>query len=90
MDNLKQRNLIIAMLLMALMLFGWDAAANYFYPPAKKPVAVASADAGPVAAASAKPTRDGGLTSAADIAAEAQDINAVKAQGGRVPVPHRG
>ena len=44
MDN--QRNIILAVVLTALILFGWDAGMRYFYPQADKPKPVASAAAG--------------------------------------------
>ena len=69
MDN--QRNIILAVVLTALILFGWDAGMRYFYPPASQPQLTASAPASPDAAA---PTREGGLTSPAAIALEAKDI----------------
>jgi YidC/Oxa1 family membrane protein insertase len=86
-DN--QRNIIIAVLLTALILFGWEAGVRYIYPQANRPQPVAAAPAAPEAAP-VKHTREGGLTSAADIAAEAKDLNsalaAVSAAGGRIPV----
>ena len=49
MDN--QRNLILAVLLTGLVLFGWDAAVRYFYPatdtPAQRAAAVAEGTAQP-------------------------------------------
>ncbi|MBB3955960.1 membrane protein insertase YidC [Novosphingobium sediminicola] len=81
----NQRNLIIAMLLTGLLLFGWDAGLRYFYPDmGKKPAAVASA--APTPAASAKPTREGGLGSVVDQAIEAKALNADLNAGGRVKV----
>ena len=61
MDN--SRNLILAVVLTGLLLFGWDAGMKYFYPNANKPKAVASApaNAAPGTAAATKPTRDGGI-----------------------------
>ena len=84
----NQRNLILAVVLTALLLFGWDAGMRYFYPHANKPkpaVAASSADTAP-AASPAKPTREGGLVSAADIALEAKDLKTVLAAPGRVPI----
>jgi YidC/Oxa1 family membrane protein insertase len=40
-DN--QRNIILAVLLTALILFGWDAGVRYFYPQADKPKVAATA-----------------------------------------------
>jgi len=80
----NQRNLIIAMLLTGLLLFGWDAGLRYFYPEmGKKPVAAA---ASPTPAASAKPTREGGLGSVVDQAIEAKALNSDLKAGGRVTV----
>lgn len=84
----NQRNLILAVVLTALLLFGWDAGMRYFYPHANKPkpaVAASSADTAPAASA-AKPTREGGLVDAADIALEAKDLKTVLAAPGRVPI----
>ncbi len=81
MDN--QRNIIIAVLLTALILFGWDAGMRYFYPPAPKPVA---SPAAPDPAHTGKPTREGGLTDPVDIALENRDLKSVLAQPGRIPV----
>ena len=53
MDSHNQRNMMIALVLTALMLFGWDAATRYFYPQADKPVAAAAASDAPA------PTREG-------------------------------
>ena len=84
MDN--QRNIILAVVLTALILFGWDAGVRYMYPNAGKSRPVASAPASPEPAGVAKPTREGGLTAAADIAVEAQDLKSALASGGRIPV----
>jgi len=87
-DN--QRNLILAVVLTGVVLFGWDAGIRYFYPDHGKPAPAASAspDAAPVSGPSdkAKPTREGGLTSAADIALEAQDLKAALASPDRVKI----
>ncbi len=54
MDN--QRNIITAVLLTALILFGWDAAMRYFYPQPDKPAASAPATvAGNAPASTATP-----------------------------------
>ncbi len=88
MDN--QRNIIMAVVLTALILFGWDAGLKHFYPNAGKsaPVAAASPGAGtaPAPEAPVKRTREGGLTSDADIALEARDLKTALAAPGRVPV----
>jgi YidC/Oxa1 family membrane protein insertase len=81
----NQRNLILAVLMTGIILFGWDAAMRHYYPQANKPVAAASATAASTDAP-AKPTRDGGLSSAADIAAEAKDLTTALQSGGRLPI----
>ncbi|MCB2078002.1 MAG: membrane protein insertase YidC [Novosphingobium sp.] len=93
MDN--QRNIILAVLLTGLVLFGWDAAVGYFYPQADAPVEQAAADVGVAADPGApagtstdrpKPTREGGLTDPQDIALEKQDLKQALSKGGRVKV----
>ena len=87
MDN--QRNLILAVVLTGLLLLGWDAGMRYFYPqpttPVVSPQAPGRAQA-TTAPATAKPTREGGLTSAADIALEKRDLSSALSAGGRVPI----
>ena len=80
----NQRNLIHAVVLTGLLLLGWDAGIRYFYPQPVKPAAVATAPAEP--GTPATPTREGGLSSAADIALEKQDLGKALANGGRVPI----
>ena len=86
----NQRNLILAVVLTGLLLLGWDAGLRYFYPQPNKPVVTASATETATTAAAAgtpvKPTREGGLTTAADIALEKQDLTTALASGGRVPI----
>jgi len=88
----NQRNLILAVVLTGLVLFGWDAALRWFYPDygKSKPVATATASATAAAEASpsgsAKPTREGGLTSPTDIALEAKDLKSALAAPGRLPI----
>ncbi|MFM6932814.1 MAG: membrane protein insertase YidC [Novosphingobium sp.] len=82
----NQRNLILAVVLCALLLFGWDSAISYFYPHANKPV-VATASPAPAAAANgAKPTREGGLMNEADRATEARDLKTALATPGRIAI----
>ena len=78
----NQRNMITAMLLTGLLLFGWDMAMRYFYPNAGKPQPVASA----APEAPAKPTREGGLTSVLDQAVEAKALQSDLTVAPRVPV----
>ncbi|WP_067732460.1 membrane protein insertase YidC [Novosphingobium naphthalenivorans] len=89
MDN--QRNIILAVVLTALVLFGWEAGVGYFYPQAKEPAQVEQASsaedaAKPADASKIKPTREGGLRDAAEVALEKQDLKTALATGGRVPV----
>jgi YidC/Oxa1 family membrane protein insertase len=85
-DN--QRNIILAVLLTALVLFGWDAGMRYIYPQSDKPrqaqTEQAKADSAPKDAV--KHTREGGLTDAGDIALEKQDLKQALAAGGRLPI----
>ncbi len=86
MDTQNFRNMALAGVLIVVILFGWDSAIRYFYPQAAKaPVAAASAPA-PQASASAKPTREGGLTDAADQALEAKDLTTALNPATRVPI----
>ena len=90
MDNQNQRNLILAVALSALILFGWDAALRYLYPESAKPAAqvAATASGSPAPAASDEPkhTREGGLMNAADIAAEARDLKSALNPASRVAI----
>jgi len=92
----NQRNIILAVVLTALILFGWEAGMRYFYPQADAPAALASgapagsavpaAPAGADPALAGKPTREGGLRDSADIALERQDLKQALAAPGRVTV----
>ena len=86
MDN--QRNMILALVLTALLLFGWDAGMGYFYPQAKTPVQTAASSGDKEAAkqTAAKPTREGGIRDAADMALEKQDLKAALTTGERVAI----
>ncbi|HTM96601.1 MAG TPA: membrane protein insertase YidC, partial [Croceibacterium sp.] len=82
MDN--QRNLIFAVVLCGLLLFGWDFVVGRIYPaPAETEVSVTKAA---TEHPKVKRTREGGLTEAADIAEEARDLNTALATAGRVPI----
>jgi len=83
-DN--QRNLILAVVLSALLLFGWDAGMRYFYPQPAKHAAQTAAPAPTASASSAPKSRDGGLATAADRATEAQDLATALKAPGRIPV----
>lgn len=84
MDN--QRNIILAVLLTALVLFGWDAAVRYFYPHTDTPQERAAIAAKQESGEALKHTREGGLTSPADIALEKKDLDQALAAGGRIPI----
>ncbi|WP_423141857.1 membrane protein insertase YidC [Parablastomonas sp. CN1-191] len=90
MDSSNQRNIFLAVLLTGLILFGWDAAVRHFYPqPAKQAAVTANVTPNAPAtgsATAAKPTREGGLASAADIALEKQDLATVLKTPGRVAI----
>jgi YidC/Oxa1 family membrane protein insertase len=83
-DN--QRNIILAVLLTALVLFGWDAAVGYFYPQADTPTKVEQQGGADEAVSPTKPTREGGLRDASDVALEKRDLDEALAAGGRVPI----
>ncbi len=88
MDTQNIRNMVLAGVLIVVILFGWDTGVRYFYPNANKaPVPAASSTApAPQASASAKPTREGGLTDAADQALEAKDLATALNPATRVPI----
>ena len=89
MDNQNFRNMVLAGVITLVIFMGWDWGMKYFYPNAnKRPVAAASS-AAPAPAESnsaAKPTREGGLTSAADQALEAKDLKAALNPATRVAI----
>ena len=80
MDN--QRNLIVAVVLVALLLFGWEAGMSHFYP---QPVGEAIEQA-EVGDEPSKPTREGGLTSPAAIAEENRDLEETLGTRDRVAI----
>ena len=83
----NQRNVILAMVLMALMLIGWDVGMRYYYPAPAKPAAGAAAPAASGnAPAAVNPTREGGLAAPADVALEKKDLGQVLAAGQRVAI----
>ncbi|ANY18552.1 Membrane protein insertase YidC [Tsuneonella dongtanensis] len=70
MDN--QRNLLLAVVLCGLLLFGWDAMMQQFYPQPDRPTPTQAA--APAPSASSAPTREGGLTDPAAVALEKRDL----------------
>jgi YidC/Oxa1 family membrane protein insertase len=91
-DN--NRNLILAVVLSIVLFFGWQFAMNKYYPEPKHPAApvptlnTGSADKmqGTAPPAKARPTREGGLQDAKDIALEQKDLSADLAAPGRVRI----
>ena len=94
MDN--QRNLILSVVLMGLLLIGWDMGIKHFYPQPTHAAAQGAAGASGAPAVNtstaagevkpAKPTREGGLQDAADIALESRDLAQALAGGNRVAI----
>ncbi|MBS1240059.1 MAG: yidC, partial [Proteobacteria bacterium] len=93
MDN--QRNIILAVVLSALLLFGWDAFSRWYFPAPQPQIAAQqapqAASAGSESAEDEKlrhsrTNREGGLHDATDIALEAKDLEAELAAPGRVKI----
>lgn len=86
----NQRNVIMAVVLTGLLLLGWESAMRWFYPapPPKPQVAAASGATAPASTdgSKPKPTREGGLQNAADIALEKKDLAQELAAGNRVAI----
>ncbi|MGD9472808.1 MAG: membrane protein insertase YidC [Novosphingobium sp.] len=73
----NQRNIILAVVLSGLLLFGWDFAMRWFYPHQATNAAQQAEAEKPQPGAEvppAKRTREGGLTDAGDIALEEKDL----------------
>ena len=94
MDKQNLRNMVLAGVLTVVILLGWDAVMKHFYPNMNKPPVVAAAAPAvgsngvpaPQASATGKPTREGGLTDAADQALEAKDLTTALNPATRVPI----
>ena len=85
---MNQRNILLAVVLSAVLLFGWDALVGYLYPNARlDPPARVDTPARQVAAQDApvRHSRAGGLD-AATMAIEKRDLRTALAGGGRVPI----
>ncbi|MEE4454533.1 membrane protein insertase YidC [Novosphingobium resinovorum] len=82
----NQRNIILAVVLTALVLFGWEAGVGYFYPQAKTPTQTVAAGGAENATKPTKPTREGGLMDAADRTLEAKDLATELGAKGRVKI----
>jgi len=85
------RNLILALVLCAALLFGWDAFVRWYFPQPEQPVAMAS-EASPASEAAEPAVRDrqsqreGGLIDPKEIAEEKRDLAAALAEPGRVEI----
>ena len=87
----NQRNLILAVVLCGLMIIGYDAAMNYWYPQPDKTVAAASGPAaeqpvGSTARTPAQHSRTGGLVDPAEQAQERTDLRTALSGGNRVRI----
>ncbi|HSJ77692.1 MAG TPA: membrane protein insertase YidC [Erythrobacter sp.] len=72
MDN--QRNLLLAVVLCGLLLFGWDAMMQQFYPQPDRPAPTETVSPTAAPATGAAPTREGGLSDPAAVALENRDL----------------
>ena len=83
----NQRNLLLAVVMCGLLIFGWDAAMQYFYPQPDRPVAEARADtevsATPTATASAPA---GALDTGDSAPAQEVDLDRAVASADRVRI----
>ena len=92
MDTQNLRNMLLAGGLAMAILFGWQKVMEHYYPGMNKPpvpaagAPAAGAAPAPQASASGKPTREGGLTDAADQALEAKDLTTALNPATRVPI----
>ena len=83
----NQRNIILAVVLSGLLLFGWDLAMRWFYPHRANQTAQTTAPQATAGqGATAKHTREGGLTDVADIALEEKDLASVLKSPERVAI----
>lgn len=85
---MNQRNVLLAVVLSAVLLLGWDALVGYLYPGARNPAAQrVDTPAEQVAAAPAatRHSRTGGLD-AVTLALEKRDLKTALAGGDRIPI----
>ncbi|UIP06833.1 membrane protein insertase YidC [Erythrobacter sp. SDW2] len=84
----NQRNLILAVVLCGLLIIGYDAAMNTWYPQPEKPVAAATTGAAPAAGeqAGTQHSRTGGLVDPAEVAQEKADLKTALATPDRVRI----
>jgi YidC/Oxa1 family membrane protein insertase len=93
-DN--NRNLILAVALSIVLFFGWEFAMSRLYPQPKHPVAPVAAQTsagvpadsvqGTAPPPKVRPTREGGLQDASDLALEQKDLSADLAAPGRIRI----
>jgi YidC/Oxa1 family membrane protein insertase len=81
-DN--QRNIIVAIVLSLLLVFGFDLVMSRFYPP--PPADQVPAEAAPLSKGAPQRTREGGLTDPLDQAEEARDLTTTLASRDRVRI----
>lgn len=79
----NQRNIVLALVLSALLLFGWDMAMQYFYP---QPVTATGERVDTPAERAARNPADGSLAAPQDAAALKADLASALAQPGRVRI----
>lgn len=89
MDN--QRNLLLAVLLSGLLLFGWDAGMSYLYPRTEAVTMAERTDAptqrvGETDRAAPRRTREGGLTDLGAIAEERADLETELVDSRRIAI----
>ena len=84
---MNQRNVLLAVVLSAVLLLGWDALVGYLYPGSRTPAAqrVDTPAEQAAVADSGKHTRTGGLDPAT-LALEKRDLRTALAGGGRVAI----
>ena len=85
---MNQRNVLLAVVMSAVLLLGWDALVGYLYPGSRNPAQPrvdTPAEQVAAAAAPAKHSRQGGLD-AAGLALERRDLKTALAGGNRVPI----
>ncbi|GAA4044362.1 membrane protein insertase YidC [Parerythrobacter jejuensis] len=82
----NQRNLLLAVVLCGLLIIGWDAAMNQFYPQPAKPVQAAQTQTAPGGAPQASASGTATLEAGTAGAAEAVDLAAALASPQRVSI----
>ena len=80
------RNILLAILLSVLLLFGWDAAMQYLYPQPEEVARTAEKVDTPAEQAAAQHSRTGGLVDPAELAREKVDVAEALASPARVRI----